>query len=264
MQISTSCNNDTDIQDYNYGTQSDSALYYFNKGWVSILDYGQWEKAEESFRKAAYFDSGFIIGKSLVGRISSDLEERKQILIEIRNGRSSLGEDQKLLLDVYSSNIHLMNLRDEGIVTPEFRKEHRKKALVNFKTFIRKHPEASYVKAEYIETIHAVYGAQTALDSLQRLSTELQKNIPFYIYYTAILNAELDNFEAALSGVRSFESSVQGMLVPQTSMLFASFFFEMDSLDKALHFVNDAIELDPKHLMAHGLKLSILLRKEKK
>ena len=49
-----SCTNDLK-SGYDYGTESDSARYYFFKGWSEIMDYGRWTESEIAFRKAVEF-----------------------------------------------------------------------------------------------------------------------------------------------------------------------------------------------------------------
>ena len=66
-----------------YGTDSDSARFYFLKGWQEILDYGRWTESEAAFRKAVEFDPDWLLGKSLVGRITRNLEERENLLAEL-------------------------------------------------------------------------------------------------------------------------------------------------------------------------------------
>ena len=66
---------------YSYGAKNDSAVFYFNKGWEHILDYGQWTLSEKAFRKAVAFDSTFIVGQALVGKNTTDLKERIEILL---------------------------------------------------------------------------------------------------------------------------------------------------------------------------------------
>ena len=64
------------------------------------------------------------------------------------------------------------------------------------------YPEESYIKAEYIEVLHAAYGAQVAIDSLQKLATQKEiKEVAFFKSYLASLEAELGNYDAALSYV---------------------------------------------------------------
>ena len=64
-----SCNKTLEAKRFNFGTENDSALYYYNKGWEYIMDYGEWTKSEEAYRKALTFDSNFLLGKGIVGKI---------------------------------------------------------------------------------------------------------------------------------------------------------------------------------------------------
>lgn len=242
-----------------YGSTSDSAVYYFNKGWEQILDLGQWTLAEESFRKAASLDSNFLIGKSLVGRISGDLEERQEILKELKEHSNEVDDDSKLLLDIFMSNISLMNLREDSLGTsPEARTTHRALAEANFRAFTKKYPEESYIKAEYIETIHALYGPKAALDSIRALASEKQVILPFYRAYKASLWNAMGNHHSALTTAQAIEATFNDPSIPQQHVLFAEIYLSIDSLGLAKERIEKAVELDPKHLIALGLKNQII------
>ncbi len=255
---SLTCEQPKPVRSFDYGTQSDSALYYYNQGWRQIMDNGQWTLSENSFRKAIEFDTGFLLGKSLVGRISTDLNERSTIYRELGTGKTKAKDYERLLLDAYLSSINIMNIREqESELKPELISKHRTLSETNFSKVIQKFPEATYVKAEYIEVLHALYGAKPALDSLHKLVTENEQDIPFFINYAASLEAELGNFENALLIANRLSEILNDTTLPEPYMLFAKIYFEMDSIDNAKPYIEKAVELDPKHLIAQGLKKRI-------
>lgn len=198
--IAFSCDSKKKQVSFDYGTKSDSALFYFHKGWEHIMDKGQWTLSEEAFRKAVDFDPDFLIGKSLVARISDSLEERLEIKETLESQKETLTPDERLLLDVYMLNIDIMNARSQspeniGAIVKQFRVLSEE----NYRTFVHKYPKESYIKAEYIEVLHARYGAALALDSLQILTSQNEREqILFFNSYSASLEAELGNYEQAL------------------------------------------------------------------
>jgi hypothetical protein len=58
-------------------------VFTTNKGWQEIIDNGRWTLSETYYRKAITFDTGFLIGESLVGRITQDADERFKLLNEL-------------------------------------------------------------------------------------------------------------------------------------------------------------------------------------
>ncbi len=253
-----SCQQSHTTRAFDYGTKSDSALYYFDLGWEQIMDKGEWTNAETSFRKSVAFDPDFLIGKSLVGRITQNLDERIQLKQELESQKNTATSEERLLLDVYLLNIDIMNMRNQA--TPEeaqaITQKFQSLSEVNFRKFVHMFPEESYVKAEYIEVLRSVYGAKPALDSLKSLVSETQKNIPFFASYSASLETELGNFEQALVQAKQLKK-----ITPQTSpspeVLFAEIYFKMDSLMLAKRHIERALQIDPNHIIAQRWKQGI-------
>lgn len=81
-----SCSTSPSTIEYDYGTKIDSARYYFLKGWEEILDNGRWTESEIAFRKATELDPDWLLGKSMIGRITRNLEERQQLYAERHSG----------------------------------------------------------------------------------------------------------------------------------------------------------------------------------
>lgn len=259
----TSCkqkvhNQITSQKEYNYGTQNDSALFHFNKGWEYIMDYGQWSLSENAFRKAVAFDSSFVIGKSLVGKISDDLNERIRLLNEINLEKSKENKDNQLLLEVTLATLELFNARDQKQkLETNFYSNFKKIAENNYKKFIHKYPNETYIKAEYIEILQSNYGSKIALDSLHLLTTEKQKEIPFFISYAATLESDLGNYKKALLIADEFNTKINNKNIPQPYVLYASIYLKMDSLSLAKSQIEKALELDPKHVFAQRFKNEI-------
>ncbi|WP_339627627.1 hypothetical protein [uncultured Maribacter sp.] len=259
----TSCkqkvhNQITTTKEYNYGTQNDSALFHFNKGWEYIMDYGQWTLSENAFRKAIAFDSSFVIGKSLVGKISGDVDERITLLNEIGQEKNKINNDDQLLLEVTVATIKLFNARDQKQkLNANFYPNFKKIAENNYREFIHKYPNETYIKAEYIEVLQSNYGSKTALDSLYLLTTEKQKKIPFFISYAATLESDLGNYKKALLIADKFNSKINDTTIPQPYVLYASIYLKMDSLSLAKSQIEKALELDPKHVFAQRFKNKI-------
>tara|TARA_R110000765_G_scaffold32031_1_gene74769 strand:+ start:3670 stop:4527 length:858 start_codon:yes stop_codon:yes gene_type:complete len=243
---------------YRYGTKNDSAIFYFNKGWEHILDYGQWTLSEKAFRKAVYFDSTFIVGKALVGKNTTNLNERIQILNDINSSQIKVSEDDQLILEVTRITLELFNAREKNVKLDEdFISNFLTTAEKNYRTFIHKYPNESYIKAEYIEVLNAIYGAKTALDSLHILTTPKQKKVPFFISYAATLESDLGNFKKALSIADDFNNQINDPGIPQPYVLYGSIYLKMDSLSLATSNIDKALQLDPNHIFAQRFKTQV-------
>lgn len=243
---------------YTYGAKNDSAIFYFNKGWELILDYGQWTLSDKAFRNAVSYDSTFVIGKALVGKSTTNLPERIEILNDLNNYKNKVSEDDQLILEVTRLTIELFNARDQKIKLKEdFIPNFMSTAEKNYRTFIHKYPNESYIKAEYIEVLNAIYGPKIALDSLHILTTTIQKKIPFFISYAATLESDLGHFEKALSIADDFNAQINDSNIPQPYVLYGSIYLKMDSLSLATSHIDNALQLDPNHIFAQRFKNQI-------
>lgn len=249
---------------FDYGTKNDSALFYFHKGWEHIMDKGQWTLSESSFRKAYAHDPNFFIGLSLVGRISGNLEERIAIKEILDTQKEKLTEDQRLLLDVYLLNIDIMNTRSQSPdKTGAIVKKFRALSEENYRTFVHKYPHESYIKAEYIEVLHARYGAQQAIDSLQVLTSQEEiEEVAFFKSYLASLEAALGNYDTALSYADEVVAMHNDTKLAGPHATYAAIYFKMDSLSLAKKHIDKAVTLNPMHIIAQGLKSDIDKRLE--
>lgn len=254
-----SCGKNTTSSKFLLGTTNDTAIYYYDLGWKQIMDNGEWTKAEASFRKASAADPSFILGTCLKGRISRNLKERKAILQKIEAEEKSANPEQQLLIAIYKSSISLMNQRDMGItITDSVRTQHYNLSEKNMRLFLKKYPTQDYVKAEYIEILHARYGPQQALDSINQIASDRQRNLPFYLGYAASLQAQLSNFKDANLLLARQKEVLPDSLKPQYFVSSAEVFLAMDSIKLAKKQIDRAVELDSNHLIARGFQKKIM------
>ena len=243
---------------FDYGTKSDSARFYYLNGFHEILDNGRWTESEKSFRKALEFDPDYMLGKSLVGRITRELEEREILLEELQMVKDKASYDEKLLLDVYLLSIESYNNRDIGIIaTSEFNAKRSHISESNFRKFVHKYPEDNYVKAEYIEVLHLIHGPKAALDSLKSLATEKQMKSGFYISSYASLELELGNIQKALALSKDLEELMLDSTYTSYMKLKAEIYMAQDSLNKAKEYIDQVVKNDPNHIIAIGMQNAI-------
>lgn len=270
LLIFASCEEKTDVETfaekgYHYGSKSDSAVFYFNKGWAYIMDYGQWTLSEEAFRKAVELDSSFLVGKSLVGKITKNHHERVRLFEEVNDKMQSASRDDQLLLEITLKTLELFNARDQKIeLEPEFVSDFYDLSEKNFRHFVHKYPDESYMKAEYIEVLNAKYGPKRALDSLDLLCSEGQKDLPFFISYAASMESDLGDFKSALAKADRLNTFINNPQIPAPFVLYAQIYSNMDSLKLAKFNIDKAIQLDTNHIIARRLKTDIESRLELK
>ncbi len=257
-----SCNAPAGRASFNYGTTSDSALHYYKLGWRQIMDYGQWTAAEKSFRKATQLDSTFLLANAVYGRITSSTAEKKQMLELAPLNRATA--DQRLLLEIYNMGNRAAVVQ---LTAPDSAKKLRagrmNRAERNYGAFVRAFPDQTYEKAEYIEVLHAIHGPGQALDSLNALVTAGQRDTPFFISYAAMLHAEKGEFRHAMEKLAMLEQQAAGKNWPGIPYTRAVVYYQMDSLDRALEYVGQALEMDRAHLIAKGLKKQIEAKQSK-
>lgn len=236
-------------------TTSDSCLYYYYQGWEMVMDHGNYTASEVAYRKAVSFDPDFLVGQSLLGRISSDLEEREAILAKIKAREHMVTGDEKLLLDVFTELLQLMIIREKN---PEAAGAQLKKALnrgeENLGIIAHQYPDDIYYKAEYIEVINYNHGPQAALDSLQALATEAQLDNPFLLGFSAILEAELGQYESALKKSVKLDRIFKGRQAPKPHVVYASVYHKRGKIKRAQRYVKKALAIDPGCLDAQRLQ----------
>lgn len=251
----SACQMDAEPGKLNYSSLEDSSLYYYRLGWQQIMDEGHYGLSEASYRKALKFDPNFLMAKSVLARLVKDRDEREKLYQEVNAQIDQIEGDERRVLDVYMALTNYTNIREKS---PEKAAENLQKALKlaekNFSQVVRLYPDEVYLKAEYIEVIHANHGARAALDSLDQLASEVQKDNPFLLGYAASLEAELGNFEKALSLAERLEKRIDDPHIPKSFAVYADIYFQMDSLQKARAYVNRAYGLDHQNLDARRLK----------
>jgi len=241
-----------------YSTSSDKALFEFRKGWVQIMDEGRYSAAEDSYRMAVEHDPHFLIGKSVLARLTLDLNERLAFEKELYAKRKEVKGDERLLLDVYYALVRYTNLRDQNSALTKEALDH---ALLvaekNLRQIVHKYPEEVYLKAEYIEILNSLYGPTRALDSLHSITTNYQKENPFLLGVSASMYADLKEFDIAIQKSNQLKTILNDSTIPKSYAVLAAVNFKMGNLQIARINVNRAFALDSRNLDASRLKTKI-------
>lgn len=242
-----------------YSTTNDSTLFYYQKGWQQIMDQGFYGPAEVSYRKALEFDPDFLVGKSVLARLTTDLEERLQLFEELEAEKSKIAGDERLILDVYIALTEFTNIREqEPEKAPAFLENVLNLAEQNFRQIVHKYPEEIYLKSEYIEILHSLQGPEASLDSLNAITTNEQKDNPFLLGYAAGINAEMGNYQMALIQANRLNHIIQDSLIPKPFVVYADVHYKWgENLEIAKQMVDRAVRLDPRNLDASRLKTRI-------
>jgi hypothetical protein len=239
-------------------TPSDSCLFYYYQGWKQVMDDGDYTASQKSYRKMMSFDPDFLVGMSLLGRISSDKNERKALETLLSKRKSEIKNDERLLLDVFVELLTLTNLRDQD---PEKAKIQRTQAFAvaekNLRVISYRYPDDVYTKAEYFEVLHYRYGPKAALDTLHRMSSSDQKQNPFILGFAAELEAELGNFDRALKMAEQLRINLKNRNVPKPYVVFADLHHKMGKKVEGKREVEQALKLDAGNIDAQRLKIKI-------
>jgi len=238
-------------------TDSDSALYYYYCGWEQVLDYGHFSNSEKAYRKMYGHDPEFLVGASLLARITSNPDERRQLLIDLDRKKKQVQGDERLVLDLFLSLTRLYIYRetnqiDEADQQALITKKQGENAL---KIIVIKYPDNIYFKSEYIEFLHANRGPKTALDSLNKL---FESPFPFMLGYAAQLKSELKEFDESLVIAGKLKSIMRGKDAPYVDMVYAKIYKEKGELDLALQHLDNALVIDPKHIIALRMKKELI------
>lgn len=254
-----SCKTDTkENRSHLMYSTSENALKHYQKGWIQIMDEGNYEEAEVSYRRALEEDSSFLVGKSVLARLTLDLDERIQLHQELQHEKESIYGDERLVLDVYTALVHYTNLRDQG--APETKvalQEALKIGEEHLRKIIHTYPEEVYLKAEYFEILNSIYGPKQALDSLNVLSTASQKENPFLLGFAASMHAELEDYGLAMKKANRLLEVVNDSMLPKTYVVLADIYYKMGSLKIAKSNADRANSIDFKNLDASRLKKKI-------
>lgn len=221
------------------------------------MDEGNYTAAETAYRKMMRHDSGFLIGLCLLGRITPDSAERKEILAKLEKRKSGVKGDEKLLFDVFFNLIKLTYLREaEPDKTEDMLETIFRLAEENLKIIAHKYPNETYYKAEYIEVLNRNHGPRMALDSLYILASNQQQNQPFLLGYAATMEAEVGQYDKALANAEKLLHSI-GSQSPKPYVVYSDIYFKMDNFEKARSHVIDALKIDPGNLEAQRLQSKI-------
>ena len=252
------CQDNTSDNHLEYSTSNDSTLHYYNLGWKQIMDDGFYGPAEVSYRKALTFDNGFLVGKATLARLTLDLEERVKLFQDVELSKSKIKGAERKILDVYQGLVHFTNVREQY---PAKSKSVIDSVLViaerNLRHIVHRYPEEIYLKSEYVEILNSIYGAQAALDSLDILCTEAQKENPFLLGFAASLNAEEGKYSYALRKAHRLKAIINNPSIPKPDAVYADVYLQMDSLQLAKIHADRAVLLDPRNLDASRLKTRI-------
>ena len=220
------------------------------------MDVGNYTASEVAYRKMMTFDKDFLVGLSLLGRITGDLEERQGIEQTLEKRKGELIGDERLLLDNYIELVKLTNLRETD---PEAAAVQLKKAFIsgekNLNVLVHRYPDEIYYKAEYIEVLHR--NPQRALDSLYSLATKQQQHEPFLLGYAANMEAEAGNFKEALNKAATLSKLMKAKQSPKPDVVYSDIYFKMGKFDKAKKYAQSALELDPGNIDAQRLEKKI-------
>lgn len=234
-------------------TDSDSARYYYYKGWEQVLDYGHFTNSEKAYRAMYRHDPELLIGASLLARITPDPKERQQILENLDKKSSRLRGDEKLVLDLFLNLTRLYiyretNQSDKVASQAPLTIKQGQQTLGYIAT---KYPDNQYLKSEYIEFLHANEGPQVALDSLAAIFTNPP---PFMFGYAAQLKAELKEFDEALIIAKELELKMTEKRAPYVNMVYAKIYKERGDSKLALNHLERALLIDPGHILALRMK----------
>jgi len=237
-------------------TNSDSALYYYYEGWRNVLDLGHFTNSEKAYRKMYQLDPDFLVGASLLARITTEPVERLNLLEFLENKKPNLVNEERLLLDVFIELIKLYSYRENKLEEKTIKQLEIAFDLAenNLRIITDKYPDDTYYLAEYIEVLHHNYGAQIALDSLAAKSTPKQTENAFLIGYRAQLQAETGAYEEALQNASKLEQTLIDEAAPSVYVVYANIYNLMGEKAKALESIDRALDTDPGNLSAQRLK----------
>lgn len=245
-------------------TSSDSAIFYYYEGWRQVMDEGNYTASELAYRKMAQFDPNFLVGLSLLGRITRDLNERLEIEKRLENLKGEVSGDEQLLLNNYIELVKLTNLRETN---PGQTENQLKRAFElgerNLRNIVAKYPDDIYYKSEYIEVLHRNYGARAAIDSLYKVASDSQQQNSFMLGYAIHLHAELGEFKLAQEKLSKLQAQFQNRISPKPHAVAADLYFKMGRSKDAETAVDVALSIDPGNIDAQRLKKRISAQLEK-
>lgn len=239
-------------------TTSKAAITLYYEGWHRVMDRGDYTGAEAAYRDMVNADPYFILGLSLLGRITRDLSERTKIEETLESRKNELSGDERKLLDNYLMLVKLTNIRESE---PEKSKAYFAEIFPVIENtqreLVHQYPDDIYYKAEYIEVLHINYGAQAALDSMQILCSEEQLSNPFLLGFAAKLQAEQGNYKQALSHAQQLKQIFRNDNAPKPYVVYADIYLMMGKEKHARKNLQQALALDPGNIDAQRLQEKI-------
>ncbi|MEL7002385.1 MAG: hypothetical protein AAFN93_06575 [Bacteroidota bacterium] len=258
LAVLTALATDIIAQKLPLSTQSDSAQYYYYLGWEKVMDDGDYTGSANAFRKMASHDDQFLVGLTLLGRISDDLDEQKGIKEKVESEKNELPKDERRLLDVFNELLELMIVR---ISDPDQAGGQIKIALdlgeQNFRYISNRYPDDIYYKCEYIEILNYNHGPKIALDSLYTLASKDERDLPFLLGYAAMMEADLGNYELATKKAKQLQENLKSKRVPKPHVVWADIYLKMGKMEEAKKHVEMALEIDPGNIDAQRLSARI-------
>jgi len=228
---------------------SDSTIYYYRLGWTQIMDYGQYTEAEHSYRRALMFDADFLTGKSVLARLTTNQEERKELLQQIYENRHTITGDERLVLDVYTALTEFTIARDDDDPeAPNLLNNTLELAERNLRKIVNRYPGEVHIKAEFIEVLNYRHGPKAALDSLAAHIPGNRIENPFLLGYAAGMHASLGNFETALKKAAQLDSTLTNPEWPKTHAVYADIYLKMDDPATACPYAEKAYALDQNNV----------------
>ena len=241
--------NYVEAQKIELSTDSDSAKYFYDQGWNEVMNNGNYSAAEKAFRNMYDQDSSFVLGQALLGRISNDDQERRELVLTIESNIDSANADERLVLELF---LELISRRvDQGSLSME---ELADLALKNLGTITTSFLQEDYYFAEYIEWINDRNGPKAALDSINKRATAAQHVMPFIIGYKVHLHLELRQFDHAQIYINQLENMQQVRGTAKISTVKAEYFIARGNNAKALKLIQDTERLDPNNMETHRLR----------
>ena len=127
----------------------------------------------------------------------------------------------------------------------------------NLQQIVHKYPNEVYLKSEYIEVLHAIYGAEPTLDSIASLATGNHAKNPFILGYKAILTAETGEYDEALIYAKELSDILKDESVAKPDAILADIYFKKEDYKTAKTHADRANSIDPRNLDASRLKAKI-------
>ncbi len=242
-----------------YSTQSDSCLHYYLLGWHQILNQGYYGPAEVSYRKALSFDSTFLLGQSVLARLTEDLAERQAFYDHIAPLSKKMQGVEGDLLEVFLRLMQYTLIRESNL---DQAATMRPGLLARAQTLLcaarQQYPDIDYIESECVEFIHATQGAEAALDSLDLFRKDRMMENPFLAGYEAVLLTELKRFDQALAIAEALPRTDDGQAIPRPDVIMAHVLYGWGKLEGARQHIADAVHMDPRNLEATRLQTRVL------